>query len=224
MKRIIPSFRQNAIIHTLHLCLLTSIFSLNGLAIQAQTNTRVSLPYFSGQMADRVVNLSWQTNQEEGVSHFEIQRSINGTDFTPVASITAIAQKATTQTYFQRDDLFMMLQQYVHYRIRIIGNDGSEQFSRTLSIATRSVASQELKLYPVPCRSVMNIQVNLNQAERGRILILNQQGALVNSYNYSFRKGMNQIALQQIAALAPGQYILQVETDNDRRMVPFTKG
>lgn len=224
MKQFIASFRQSAFIHFFTISLLTFTFILSGSEIQAQTSTKISLPYFSGQIVNRVVNLSWQTNQEDGVSHFEIQRSINGTDFTPVASLTAIAKKSTAQTYYQRDDLFMVLQNYVHYRIRIIGEDGSEQFSRTLSIATQSTSAANLKLYPVPCRSVMNIQLNQQQAERGRILILNQQGVLVNSYNYSFRKGMNQISLQQVAALAPGQYILQVETESERQMIPFTKG
>ena len=75
MKQFIASFRQSAFIHFFTISLLTFTFILSGSEIQAQTSTKISLPYFSVQIVNRVVNLSWQTNQEDGVSHFE--RRIN---------------------------------------------------------------------------------------------------------------------------------------------------
>ena len=55
------------------------------------TNIEVALPLhllsFSGVMNDKKVILDWKADQENNFSHFNIQRSFNGTEFTTIGNV-----------------------------------------------------------------------------------------------------------------------------------------
>ena len=75
--------------------------------------------------------LNWQTTNEIDVSHFNIQRSINGKNFTTIGKINASCCKY----YFTDDKLPMTTDKLtLYYRLEIVDKDGSKQYSYVMVV------------------------------------------------------------------------------------------
>ena len=75
--------------------------------------------------------LNWQTTNEINVSHFNIQRSINGKNFTTIGKINASCCKY----YFTDDKLPMTTDKLtLYYRLEIVDKDGSKQYSYVMVV------------------------------------------------------------------------------------------
>src|SRR4029079_5823249 len=55
----------------------------------------VNLVSFNGELQGGATLLNWRTATEENTSHFEIERSLNGTSFEKIGSVTATGNSST---------------------------------------------------------------------------------------------------------------------------------
>jgi hypothetical protein len=115
----------------------------------------------------------WQTASEINVSHFNIQRSINGKDFITIGKVTG--QNRITNEYSFSDSLPVDGLGVVYYRIESIDFNGRKQYSTVQQISTK-YQTQNIVLYPNPAKDYINILSNENIEE---IKIINQLGQVL---------------------------------------------
>ena len=138
------------------------------------------------------------TANEINVSHFNIQRSSNGTEFYTINTVNA--NNKIYNEYSVTD--LQPLNGRSYYRIEAVDKDGKITYSKTLQI-TLNIKPEALNIYPNPAKHVVNvIGKNIQQ-----ISIIDFTGRTLIQQNFN---NANNLKLN-IENLSKGIYLLKVE-------------
>lgn len=120
----------------------------------------IALPVTWGQISvvntAKVNSLTWITHTEANTSHFDIERSTDGTHFTKIGRHAATGNSSSIVSYAFEDANPVAGKNY--YRIRQVDMDGKYRYSRIVSIEV-SESSGRMKLFPNPVNNVLTINV-----------------------------------------------------------------
>lgn len=106
-------------------------YTLQVNATNVQVIKNIGLPltlisFIAQKTADNKVNLQWITMDEQNVSHFEVQRSADGVNYTRMAIVQAL-NSPVGGTYSYRDETPLTKTNY--YRVRMVDLDASAKLS-----------------------------------------------------------------------------------------------
>jgi hypothetical protein len=133
----------------------------------------VKLLSFSGYTKNSTNILEWRTATELNNAYFEVQKSTNGIYFENIGQIRGAGTTNTPQNYTFTDHQPNREQgtsspfggQRGYYRLCQIDFDGAFSYSNTIALRNKSSSSTDIRLYPNPTNSVLNIDIaNRNQA------------------------------------------------------------
>lgn len=181
-------------------------FSVNGTTSPntTQVNFAAGLPltwlYVNALRAGQQVKVEWSTTQEVNVSYFEIERSLNGTNWTVLPGKIPALNTAGTHNYSVNDKEY--IQQQVLYRVRQIDIDGKYSYSSIKTVYADKGATK-IAVYPVPA-SVRFYLNNVNARDIKAILMINESGMVVKRWN-------EYLPFFDISELKKGVYFLKVE-------------
>lgn len=177
------------------------------LALARLNNSSQVLPVklldFKAHIKDHSVLLEWQTENEVDASKFEIERSVDGRNFSRIGEVYAAGNSSSLLKYNFIDGQPLNINLY---RLKIINQDGSFQYSKT--IVVRFADDLELRAFPNPVFNDLNIQL---KAPEGNVWIqvLDVTGRMVKSQ--VIRSMGNTISVSiQMNNLKPGIYFLRV--------------
>jgi len=86
---------------------------------------------FRAEPSPNKITLNWKTGQENEISLFRVQRSLNNQDF---QAIGEVIPKGNNSSYEFVDDNISRLKTIYYYRLKIINNNGTFQFSESLPV------------------------------------------------------------------------------------------
>ena len=109
----------------------------------------VTLLYFKAQGYKTYNTVSWQTATETNTSHFNIQRSTNGKDFTTIGKVTA---KGASEYSFNDNE--KSAAKTLYYRLVIVDKDGTISYSE---IRELSIINSPLSITPNPAKDFITI-------------------------------------------------------------------
>jgi N-acetylneuraminic acid mutarotase len=114
---------------------------------------------FEVEQKNTSVQLNWKTSEEQGVSFFEVQRSVDGRNYTKIGTVAATGNSNAVKSYSFADQ--QPLSSLSFYRIKEIDLDGRSTLSRVAMInLTKAVT---LEIYPNPAKDLINVQLgNIN--------------------------------------------------------------
>jgi hypothetical protein len=107
------------------LTIFISLFFFNLLFADAE------IMEFRAEPAQNKTTISWKTGQEENVTKFHVERSTNNKDFTKVGEVDA---KGSNSEYEFEDESISRMKNIYYYRLKVINNDGTFQFSESLPV------------------------------------------------------------------------------------------
>jgi hypothetical protein len=105
---------------------------------------------FDARKASSGVQITWKVAGEENVNHYEVERSLDGRNFTSIASVAT--DKKDTYTYFDATS-----NGTVYYRIKNVDNDGKFKYS-TIARLVNGKSEIVLKAFPQPVLSQLTLQ------------------------------------------------------------------
>jgi Secretion system C-terminal sorting domain len=148
--------------------------------------------------------LDWKTAMEENTSHFEIEKSLDGVNFTFLAQIVAVGSGANN--YAVTDAQLQVGANY--YRLKSVDKDGRYTYSKTilLQVTTNSI-DRSLLVYP----SVAQTQIQVIAAA-GSI----QGNAVITIYSLAGQKMTSitnrgqQPTIIDISSYSAGTYIVEL--------------
>jgi hypothetical protein len=108
---------------------------------------------FNGKAVNCSAILNWTTAEESGMSHFDLQKSIDGNTFKQLASI-AVKGSNSLYTYVNKE--VNTAEHY--YRLKIVSLDGKETYSNVLSLNVDCYPSQNITVYPNPFNDKVTVQ------------------------------------------------------------------
>ena len=169
------------------------------------TTPLLSLPLdlvsFSAELEnEREVALTWTTENEENVSHFEVQYSRDGENWEEVDFLHA-NNFMTTNTY---ETSHIPTNSGTHYyRLKMEDLDGSFVYSDVVSAKTAQ--SIELEVFPIPARDHLTVNSNI---ENATLTIMDAMGRVLIQQEMS-----NSNETIDIDHLPNGHYFLRVQDE-----------
>jgi|GEM_PF-2644759 len=157
----------------------------------------VSLPVdlisFDGKLKSDLVSLDWSTASEQNNLHFDIYKSLNGSDFHPIGREEGGGNSQTIIAYNFIDSDVKALQ---YYKLKQVDFDGSFKYSDV--IAVRSAESNFDYVIQT------SEEVILNTEHIARVVVINQQGQILMD------KEISSETILQKSDYKPGIYIISV--------------
>ncbi len=129
---------------------------------------------FYAQNKDKLIELNWITANENNVNKFEIERSIDGMNFTKIGELKA-KNKAFNYLFLDEGTPQYNQSKILYYRLKIIDFDEKTTFSKVISVEMKELNT--LKIYPNPASNTLFI----DNAKGKTIDIINVLGQIIYS-------------------------------------------
>jgi hypothetical protein len=120
----------------------------------------IKLNYFTAQLNSASVDLKWATSTEINFSHFVIERSYNGVDFTDIATVFGAGNSTDVISYKYSDKTYATEKTVIYYRLRQVDIDAKEEFSATRIIHLgKQNDNIRILTYPNPVSNEIRITI-----------------------------------------------------------------
>jgi hypothetical protein len=161
---------------------------------------------FKAALESNTVKINWKAAEDANVYSYDIEKSIDNTNWTKVSTVEASKSSGTFS--YQTIDA-NPLKGVSYYRLRIAEGAGMSRFS-----AIRKIVYDEftvsLSMAPNPARDKTSLVIEANEAGEAVIEIVNMQGKAVMSQKRKTTGGTNTVELLFPPALSSGVYMVKV--------------
>jgi len=181
-------------------------FSGFGAGIPA-TTLPVTLVNFDGKLQNKQANLTWSTSFEQNTRNFDIEKSIDGTQFYTIGSVAAAGNSSFLSTYTFKDDKLAPLN---YYRLRMNDLDATSTLSKVLLIKYeetpqkvwigKTIFSDQIQVLSIKAIQHMELQLVDN---KGNIVLQRRVKSSATNYQWTLPK-----------IVSSGFYILRVSADD----------
>ncbi len=179
----------------------------------------VHLISFTARLQQQNVQLGWQSSAEENTSHFEVERSADGKDFTVLATVNAQGNSSSVISYSASD--MSPLPGTSYYRLKMVDLDQTFSFSKTVAVSAAS-AGLQVKAYPNPSKG-SSVHLSESTGAKLRLMgITDMSGRTIPCQTNN--AGAGGLCLSFTSGLAPGFYLATLASaDNGQPVrVKFT--
>jgi len=176
--------------------------------VQVSSPLPLILVRFGALYQNGGVLLQWSTASEQNVSHFEVQKGIDGTVFSSIGTVKAVGNSQSLNSYDLTDP--QPGTGKVYYRLRMVDLDGSARYSQVVLVTISPLTISSVS--PNPFTDAIYIKIQIGQARPLRIELLDAAGRQVRSMLIDGQKGSNTIQFDHLGRLANGLYLLRLRT------------
>ena len=189
----------------------TRQFSLymQGFQYPNQVTLPVKLLDFTANYAKPNALLNWSTSQEHNFSHFMIERSTDGENFSQVALVFGAGESDSKINYSYNDKDLKSREGIIYYRLKQVDVDGKFNYSsvRIIRLGDEKT-SITLTTFPNPVTTDLRITLPSSwQNKHLQIDLYNVSGQLVNAQDIT---NSSQTESIPVASLQKGIYFVQV--------------
>lgn len=167
----------------------------------------IHLISFKGRVNDGKSYLTWTTAQESNNSHFDVERSTNGSTYTSIASVTA--RTALYNEYNFTDNGPLAAVNY--YRLKQVDRDGKFTYSPVIILRADLGASVSARATPNPFTGNINLSYRLTRTETVQVRLFDQMGRIVRNYSIKGGTGINTFNMSNLNSLPSGFYTLELK-------------
>ena len=163
-------------------CLAPFVYGCASLTSTGLTACTTTLPLtnlnFSGAPGPgKTVLLSWSTGQEINVSHFVVQRSPDGSNWSAIANVAAKGNTTLTTDYSFADDAPAANVDY--YRLQAVDQDGQITYS-TVIVVSLDGPPGGIGIYPNPVNTGQSFYLTVPSTNPVMVRIVNLAGQLLS--------------------------------------------
>jgi hypothetical protein len=167
----------------------------------------VVLKLFNVECSGTNVLVSWTTAYEQNVQRFDIQKSMDGSQWATMSTLPpSTTSSGSNYTY---TDQYAVPNNY--YRIAAVDKDGKTLYT---SILRSSCGSKEVfKVWPNPVQRTLFVNMVAHASTNATVRFFDVRGVLVKQQQSGIQRGNNQITID-ISNLPQGMYTVQAEWNN----------
>lgn len=153
--------------------------------------------------------LTWNVSGDEKNSHFDVLRSTDGRNFTPVQKIPALRNGRSDNSYEAMDmSLSKLGSREVFYQIKQTDVDGQTTTSAVRKLSVNGLG-KAVAAFPNPAKTTTKLTVDAPESGKGAIIMRDNLGRQVQNINAMFNKGINHFDLN-VMSLPSGDYNISV--------------
>ena len=161
--------------------------------------------------------LQWRTATEQNNRGFELQRSVNGIEFSTVSFVPSKANRgnSTNELSYTYTDRSPFAIHNCYYRLKQIDYDGKFTYSNIVFIQGEGVTQLSIaSLYPNPTNERLNLLITSpNSDKQVTLLVADIAGKVVKQQTLQLQKGSNNQVVD-VAGLAKGIYLIKLVCAN----------
>jgi hypothetical protein len=170
----------------------------------------VKLVSFTAMLNNNKVDLKWATAGEVNASHFVLEKSFDGTNYTDVATAFAYGNTTGNASYSLSDNVSTDKAGVIYYRLRSVDIDGKSDLSsvRIIRISKQAEQSISIVTYPNPVSNEVRITIPANwQNKKVLYEIFNAAGRMTKKVETA---SSSQTETINVSSLSAGFYIVRV--------------
>lgn len=186
--------------------------------------SRIALPlpvklirFTARKTGNTEVGLSWELEACcSRLARFEVQRSVNGIEFTTVHSLAG----SEINRFYRVNDILQTGAAY--YRLRITDADGSVSFSQVAVLLNGSDGFVIKQVNPSPASALIRVSVLATEKKLAYFRLFNAAGREIRIFSQALEAGNNLITVQ-LSGMAGGLYYLvgRTEKGETTNVAPF---
>ncbi len=165
--------------------------------------------------------LNWRTASEKNSDHWNIERSLNGRDFTKFAELAAKGSQLTPTDYILTDAKAAKLASTVYYRLQEVDQDGTTAYSsvQVVKFSQTVTATPVFSIYPNPANADVTVDLSALPTGSYTVTLVDMTGRLVQTLTLD--AGLTQRL--SLADYASGSYVVLVQNASGTADLHLTK-
>jgi uncharacterized repeat protein (TIGR01451 family) len=174
----------------------------------------INLQQFTAEKQSSSNLLQWAASNETSTTQYEIERSINGTNFSKIG-MKPVAARQIGNNYYQWLDETTLAGVNYYYRLKMVNPNANAQYSEMVLV--ESIPSKVFKLHAINNPFVDKLTISCTAAIKGDVTItlLDMNGAIAKQNTASLKGGYNIISFNHLEALPAGTYVLKITYANE---------
>ncbi len=176
----------------------------------------VELASFSAMLNTDKVDLKWTTASEKNVSHFSIEKSTDGINYSETGLVFAYGNTSETINYsFPDKNINTTKAGVIYYRLRSVDIDGKSELSfvRSIRIGKKNEQGISILTYPNPVSTELRITIPANwQGKKVSYELFNKNGQVAMK---NIVGAGSQTETMNVNSLAPGLYIVKITCNSE---------
>lgn len=172
----------------------TRIFTGASPGAPVQSGTPVNLPgitlpidledFTAEKAGERSALLKWITVSENNSSHFEIERSENGSRWEQIGRVQASVYSKMERRYRYMDDKLPRITsagKVMYYRLKMVDRDGRYQYSEMRTVVFEGKEEGQVTIYPNPSSKSVNVDLSGigHRGESVELVVTDMEGRVV---------------------------------------------
>jgi len=180
----------------------------------------VKLISFQGNKNENKVSLQWAVATNETADRFEIERSLDGKDFT-TAGIVMSTEKFGAESYSFKETV---TSDKVFYRLKMYDNTRISEYSKILAFQVKSASnSNQIKIINNPATDKLTLSFNSSVNQPVEIKVYDISGRTQMTQKMNVYQGSNLISLPLNSSFKTGVYIVKINNGTELQMAKFVK-
>lgn len=161
------------------------------------------------QALDDFVELTWEVPSEKEVKGYEVEKSVNSSNFIKIAWIEALGEAGAAYLY---TDEARFREDEVAYRIKALYKNGAFFYSslQEIKLVLQGISFEMIEGVK---SGIKTIKFKSNQSEAGRVAVFNAEGKEVMQFTHVIKKGVS-LAQLDLTALPKGVYLVNISSKN----------
>lgn len=174
----------------------------------------VNLVSFNATMVNKNVALTWTTSQEKNASHFTIERSTDGVEFTDAGIIFTDGNSELARSYNFKDPMSTSGKGVLYYRLKMVDLDGKFDYSQIRLIKLSDTKGKlELQTFPNPVVNELRITIPESWQNRQVVYeVYSGDGQLLKRF---LNKSATQTEVINMQFYVPGIYVVKALNDKE---------
>ncbi|WP_205509537.1 T9SS type A sorting domain-containing protein [Longitalea arenae] len=176
----------------------------------------ITLSGFTAGKINKDVRLNWTATEARAFSHFEVERSMDGLQFSVIGKVQLQQADNGNSSYTFTD--FGILQAAVnntlYYRLRMVDIDGKIDYSKIVRVTVDENPSRLISVYPDPFIHEIFVKAAIATGGKIELSLADVWGRLIIAKNTFLPSGENTISLSLPAQLPKGIYFLLVKIND----------
>ncbi len=168
------------------------------------------LQFTANRVADDVA-VNWSTASEYNNSHFEVERSYNGTDYVKAGHVAGngFTTAVNNYSFVDKGAVINTTANTIYYRLKQVDFDGGETFFGPVAVnITKPSVDLTVSAFPNPFSGAVTLTVLNSEAGNLQITVSDMQGRLVYTGSSEVNKGSQLITIDTLKDLKDGVYFV----------------
>ncbi len=199
---------------------------VDAISVEDEGVLPVTFINLSGETNGKQNLLHWTTATEENNIGFEVQRSIDGNNFSKARFLNTKAINGNSSLKLNYDFADITFSSGVnYYRLKQVDKDGKFTYSNIVVLKDdNALADGEISVYPNPSKNTLNIKIASSGNDKLKLLVTDMSGKILLTKPTLVSNGETIIQLN-VSHLSAGTYLLKLMSadNNEKAIMKFIK-